>query len=99
MKWYTMHIYWKTHTIGSIISHSTSVAGLVIIVNKKWPINSKLYKELQKAKNIQENLEKGNAVRFTPNIKTCLNVYWLRHCSTGVQIDKYTNRKPGSIKN
>ena len=29
-----MLIYWKTHTIGSIIPHSTSAAGLVIIVNK-----------------------------------------------------------------
>ena len=64
-----MLIYWKTHTVGSIIPHSTSAAGLVIIVKKKkWPVNSKLYKELQKAMNIQENLKNGNAVRFTYQI-------------------------------
>ena len=52
------------------IPHSTSAAGLVIIVKKKkkWPVNSKLYKEYQKAMNIEENLKKGNAVRFTYQI-------------------------------
>ena len=63
-----MLIYWKTHTVGSIIPHSTSAAGLVIIVKKKWPVNFKLYKEYQKAMNIEENLKKGNAVRFTYQI-------------------------------
>ena len=36
---------------------------------------------------------------YLPNIKTCLNVYWLRLCTIGVQIDEYANRKQGSVKN
>ena len=62
-----MLIYWKTHTVGSIIPHSTSTAGHYYC-KKKWPVNSKLYKELHKAMNIQENLKKCNAVRFTYQI-------------------------------